>query len=373
MEAIGRLAGGIAHDFNNILTVISGNAQLGLITLKEEDLLHDRLQTIHKAAEHASELTNHLLAFSRRQIISPRILDLNEIFSGLEPMLRRVIGEDIEFTIRPAEKLSLVEVDPTQFEQVLVNLVVNARDAMPGGGSLTIETADVEMGEEYVQTHSYITTGKYVQAKVTDSGTGMSEEVQRHIFEPFFTTKSLGSGLGLAMVYGIVKQSGGSIEVHSEEGAGTTFEIYLPVADEPAEAFVRKREQPELAPGSETILLVEDEEGVRSLAAEILGELGYTVHDFANPEEVLTFCESFEGDVDLLLTDVIMPGASGAELAGRMQSYYPSARVLYMSGYTDDFIVRHGELGEGVAFLRKPFSPQALANKVRDVLGSDQQ
>ncbi|MCK4772595.1 MAG: PAS domain S-box protein [Candidatus Latescibacteria bacterium] len=368
MEAIGRLAGGIAHDFNNILTVISGNVQLGMMSLKEGDPLRERLETIQKASGHAEELTRRLLAFGRKQITSPQVLNINEILYDLKSMVYRIIGEDIELVIQPGGKVGPIMFDPTQMEQILVNLVVNARDAMPEGGILKVETTEVVLGEDYLRVHPYVETGRYVRVTVSDSGKGMSEETRLHLFEPFFTTKESGSGLGLATVYGIVKQSGGSIEVSSREGVGTTFRIYLPVVDAPAVPLIRKEREPELQHGIETILLVEDEEGVRNFAAEVLSELGYTVQDFANPEEALAFYEDEDRTLDLILTDVVMPGASGAELAERLQPRYPSVPVLFMSGYTDDFIVHHGVLDEGVAFLPKPFSPNELAGKVREIL-----
>lgn len=368
MEAIGRLAGGIAHDFNNILTIISGNAQLAILTLKEDTPMHERMQTILKSTHHAEDLTHRLLAFGRKQITSPRVLNINDIIHELEQMLHRVIGEDIQLIIYPGSDIGSITFDPTQMEQILVNLVVNSRDAMPDGGTLTIETTQVELGIDYIRFHPYVEAGRYVRISVTDNGKGMSEETKLHIFEPFFTTKEMGSGLGLATVYGIVKQSGGSIEVSSAEGAGTTFTIYIPVVDLPSEPFSILRVQPEMQKGVETILVVEDEGGVRAFATEILTELGYTVHDFGSPEEAWKFCESEDRGLDLILTDVIMPGASGADLVTRLKKTYPSVPALFISGHTDDFIVHHGVLDEGVEFLPKPFSPQELSSRVRILL-----
>ncbi len=368
MEAIGRLAGGIAHDFNNILTVISGNAQLAIMTLKEEDPMHERMKTILKSTGHAEELTRRLLAFGRKQITSPKVLDINDILHELEQMLHRVIGEDIQLIIKPGIDIGSITFDPTQMEQILVNLVVNSRDAMPDGGTLTIETTQVELGIDYIRIHPYVEPGRYMRISVIDNGTGMSEETKQHIFEPFFTTKEMGSGLGLATVYGIVKQSGGSIEVTSKEGACTTFKIYIPVVDLPSEPFSVLRVQPEMQKGIETILVVEDEEGVRVFATEILTELGYTVHDFGSPEKAWEFCESGDRSLDLILTDVIMPGASGADLVARLKNNYPETPAIFMSGHTDDFIVHHGVLDEGVEFLPKPFSPQELSSRVRKLL-----
>jgi len=368
MEAVGRLAGGIAHDFNNILTVISGNAQLGIMRLKEADPLGERLQTILQAAGHAEDLTRRLLAFSRRQITSPRTLDLNEILEGLQPMLERLLGEDVKAIFDLTEERGAVTFDPTQLEQMLVNLVVNARDAMPEGGTLTIGTGITTLDAAYARIHPYVEPGQYVFVAVSDTGTGMTEDIKDHIFEPFFTTKEDGTGLGLATVYGIVKQSGGSIELESTTGEGTTFTIFLPLADETPESYRQEEFRAELPWGSETILLVEDEEGVRTFAAETLGELGYIVHDFAAPEDALAFCRTGEIPLDLILSDVVMPGSSGSELVQDIQQYHPDTPVLYMSGYTDDHIVRQGILDDDVEFIPKPFTPYDLARRVRDIL-----
>ena len=368
MEAIGRLAGGVAHDFNNILTIISGNAQLGMMSLREDDPMRERLATIQKASGHAEELTRRLLAFGRRQISSPRVVSINEILAELEKMLRRVIGEDIDLEIRPDSNVKSIYFDPTQLEQIFMNLVVNSRDAMPKGGSLTIETTNVQLGEDYIKTHPYMTVGPYVRVSISDTGVGMDEETRRQVFEPFFTTKEQGSGLGLATVYGIVKQSGGAIEVESSRDSGTTIRIFLPVHEGSPEAFTRPEKSTNLLHGHENILLVEDEEGVRAFVAETLTELGYRVFDFGSPAEAWEFCKSEKQDLDLILTDVIMPGESGAELADRLKPLYPEVPVLFMSGYTDDFIVHHGVLDEGVEFITKPFSPQELSRKLRDIL-----
>jgi len=368
MEAIGRLAGGVAHDFNNILTVISGNAQLGMTALREDDPMRERLATIQKAAGHAEELTRRLLAFGRKQITSPQVLNINEILSDLEVMLHRVIGEDIKLNIVPEKKIRSIRFYPTQLEQVFMNLVVNARDAMPDGGTITIETANVNLGEQYLRSHPYLIASPYVRISIFDSGTGMDEETRQQVFEPFFTTKEQGSGLGLSTVYGIVKQSGGNIEIESDRDSGTEITIYLPAVDGSGESSTRSEQSSDLISGHEKILLVEDEYGVRAFAAETLAELGYTVFDFGTPAEAWGFCESEKREIDLILTDVIMPGESGAELAERLKPLYPEVPVLFMSGHTDDFIVHHGVLDEGVEFLAKPFSPTELSVKLRQIL-----
>ncbi|MFC1500266.1 PAS domain S-box protein [Candidatus Zixiibacteriota bacterium] len=373
MEAIGRLAGGIAHDFNNILTIISGNAQLGMMALREDDPMRERLATIQKAAGHAEELTRRLLAFGRKQISSPRVVSINEIMVGLEKMLRRVIGEDIDLEIRTDSAVKSIHFDPTQLEQIFMNLVVNARDAMPEGGRLTITTENVQLGEDYTRTHPYMMVGPYVRVSITDTGVGMDEETRQQVFEPFFTTKEQGSGLGLATVYGIVKQSGGAIEVESSREAGTTIKIYLPVHTGPVEPFIKPEHSSELIPGHENVLLVEDEEGVRAFAAETLTELGYQVFDFGSPAEAWEYCEGGMRNLDLILTDVIMPGESGAELADRLKPLYPEVPVLFMSGHTDDFIVHHGVLDEGVQFIPKPFSPQELSRVLRNILDDSEE
>lgn len=368
MEAIGRLAGGIAHDFNNILTVITGNAELGLLSLEDDHPLRERLESIQKASAHAHDLTSRLLAFSRKQVSSPRVLDLNEVLRNLEPMLQRIIGENNALECRFCTGAATVRVDPGQLEQVLVNLVVNAYDAMPGGGTITVETSILNFGEAYRRQHPYIVPGLHIRLSVTDTGVGMSEEIQAQVFEPFYTTKSRGTGLGLSTVYGIVKQAGASIELRSEEGAGTTVEIYFPRADEEPEPLRESRGHPALPVGSEQILLVEDEDAVRDLAAEILTGLGYTVSAFADPVEAESYFDREDVEVDLLLTDVVMPNISGADLVRRLLPKRPELKVLYMSGYTDDAIAHHGVLDEGVRLLNKPFTSAELARMVRDTL-----
>jgi PAS domain S-box-containing protein len=368
MEAVGRLAGGIAHDFNNALTVIRGNVDLGLSDMASSKGVPKRLEAIGKAASHAETLTRQLLAFSRRQIIAPVVLDINEVIDGLSSMLQRLIGEDIELVAVHEQGLARIKADPGQIEQVLMNLSVNAREAMPGGGKITIETKAVELDDAYASKHPYTERGWFVMLAVSDTGHGMSKDIQAKIFEPFFSTKGEGTGLGLSTVYGIAKQNSGSVEVYSEEGIGTTFKVYLPLVDAEAEPFRVKPSIRELPSGGETILLVEDDDGVRELTAEVLEDLGYALHVCVNAEKALRLCEETGVVFDLLLTDVVMPQTSGPELAARLQPSQPLMQVLYMSGYTDNAIVRHGVLEDGVTLLSKPFTPATLAEKVREVL-----
>jgi PAS domain S-box-containing protein len=371
IEAIGRLAGGIAHDFNNLLTVIKGYSQLSLLDLKENDPLWGNIQEIQKATQKATDLTRHLLAFSRRQILDPKVLDLNALLKDLDKMLRRIIGEDIELSTLLANDLGRVKIDPGQFEQMILNLVVNAKDAMPSGGKLTIETANVILDESYAHTHVGVTPGHYVRLSVSDTGVGMPKDVMEKIFEPFFTTKEKGkgTGLGLSTVYGIVKQSGGNIWVYSEPGHGTTIKIYLPRVEEDLDTLHGRDETDSLPGGSETVLLVEDEQEVRSLAHRLLSQQGYKVLEAANGEEALRVVQEHIGKkIHLLLTDVVMPQMGGKELAEKLKILRPDIKVLYTSGYTDDAIVHHGILDSGVVLLQKPFSPAALAQKVREVL-----
>jgi two-component system cell cycle sensor histidine kinase/response regulator CckA len=369
LEAVGMLAGGIAHDFNNLLTVIGGYCDLALSKLRAEDPLRRHLREISKAAERAGVLTRQLLAFSRKQVLQPKVVDLNAIVSDMEKLLRRLIGEDVRFSAVLSQKLGSVKADPGQIEQVIMNLAVNSRDAMPNGGTLTIETANVYLDEEYARHHATVSPGHYVMLAVSDSGEGMDATTQARVFEPFFTTKEQGkgTGLGLSTVYGIVKQSGGSIWVYSEVGRGTTFKVYLPRVDEAAEIEPR-REIKEAIGGSETILLAEDEEMVRQLAHEVLVAYGYKVLDTANGGAALLICERYEGTIDLLLTDVVMPEMSGPQLAERLKQIRPNMKVLFMSGYTDNAIVHQGVLDQNQNFIQKPFTPVALAEKVFDVL-----
>ena len=371
MEAVGRLAGGIAHDFNNILTAITGYADLLLEDLGPTDPRRQDADEIHKAADRAAGLTRQLLAFSRQQVLQPTVLEVNALVSDLEKMLRRLLGEDIELSTRLAPTTGRVKADPGQLEQVIMNLAVNSRDAMPNGGKLTLETGNVDLDERYAADHYPARAGPYVLIAVSDTGTGMSEETQAHMFEPFFTTKEKGkgTGLGLATVYGIVKQSGGFIWVYSEIGHGTTFKLYLPRVEELAE----RASGPATAParparGSETVLVVEDEAPVRSVARQVLERQGYTVLEAPSAEAALDLATRYSGVIHLLLTDVVMPGLNGRELAARLSSVRPGARVIFMSGYTDEAVTRHGVLDPGAAYVQKPFTPEAIARKVREVL-----
>jgi PAS domain S-box-containing protein len=370
MEAVGRLTAGVAHDFNNLLTAINGFAELMQVSLPPADPHHELAGKILSSGQKAADLVRQLLAFSRKQIIAPRVLNLNAVVGDMDTILRRVIGEDIELITELEPDLWLVKVDPTQIEQVVVNLAVNARDAMPGGGRLTIETANVVLDEDYVGGHLGVQPGEHVLLAVSDTGLGMSDEVKAHIFEPFFTTKERGkgTGLGLATVFGIVKQSGGNIWVYSEEGHGTVFKIYLPRAVDVAEPPAMPEAKEEVWAGSETILLVEDDEDVREVARAVLQSHGYTVLEAHTGPEALQISLQHPGPIHLLLTDVIMPGMSGTALVQDLMQTRGTLKVLFMSGYADDAIVHHGVLDSGVAFLPKPFSPRALARKVRAVL-----
>jgi signal transduction histidine kinase/CheY-like chemotaxis protein len=371
MEAVGQLAGGIAHDFNNLLTAITGYSELTLRRLQAEDPLYRNIVEIKKAGERAASLTRQLLAFSRKQVLQPKVLALNSIISDVEKMLSRLIGEDIELRTVLEPQIGNIKADPGQIEQVLLNLAVNARDAMPHGGKLTIETGNVYLDEGYADQHLAVNPGHYVMLSVSDTGTGMDEKTQARIFEPFFTTKEAGkgTGLGLSTVYGIVKQSGGNIWVYSEVGQGTSFKVYLPRVDEGAQDYKRSAEPEDALQGTEMILLAEDEEMVRKLAREVLEMYGYKVLEAANGGAALLICERHEEPIDLLITDVIMPEMGGRELATRLSQIRPEMKVLYMSGYTDDAIVHRGVLDEDANFIQKPFSPQTLASKVREVLG----
>jgi PAS domain S-box-containing protein len=370
MEAVGRLAGGVAHDFNNLLTTISGNVELALLDLVPNDPLTETLGDIGSAAESAAALTRQLLAFSRRQLIEPRVLDLNERIAKMQRMLVRLIGEDIELLTHLGEELGAVRIDPGQLEQILVNMVVNARDAMPEGGELILETAGVELDEEYCRRHADARPGRYVRLSVSDVGHGMSEETKVHLFEPFFTTKGKGkgTGLGLATIYGAVKQAGGSIEVYSEVGLGTTFKVYLPRVDEEKERLAEDARAVELQKGNETILLVEDEVMVRDLAIRILKRLGYSVLPAGSGQEALAVAETHAAPIHLLLTDVVMPGMNGRQLAERIAKAHPEVKVLYTSGYTENAIAHHGVIDAGLSFIGKPYAPQTLAKKLREVL-----
>ncbi len=374
MEAVGRLAGGIAHDFNNLLMVISGYSEFLLDRLGSEPALRTPAQEIASAAGRATSLTRQLLAFSRKQMLAPKILDLNAVVTENLKMLNRVIGEDIELVMSPAADLGTVRADAGQIEQVIMNLAVNARDAMPSGGKLTIETGNASLDEEYARFHAPLRPGNYVMLAISDTGAGMDSETQSHIFEPFFTTKGpKGTGLGLSTVYGIIKQSGGYIWVRSETGKGTTFKIYFPRVAEtlprPAQVAVPAESVP-VEPGTETILLVEDETNLRYLARQFLEKQGYRVIEAADGAVAMQIAVAHEGVIHLLLTDVIMPGMNGRELAQRVAEIRPNVKILYMSGYTENVIGRNGTLDAGIRLLAKPFTLRELNLKVREVLDS---
>ena len=371
METVGWLAGGIAHDFNNLLTVIKGYAKITLDQTKKEDPSREYIEEIMKAAERGGELTHQLLAFSRCQILDMKVLDLNSLVRGLEKMMRRVIGEDIEMFTALADDLGKVKADPGQIEHVILNLAVNARDAMPTGGRLAIETANVELDENYAHTHMGVTPGGYVMLSVSDTGIGMSPEVKERIFEPFFTTKEegKGTGLGLSTIYGIVKQSGGNIWVYSEPGQGTTFRIYLPRVEEEVDSVPSRVDIDRLPKGNETVLLVEDESSLRGLTARALRGQGYTVLEAANGDEALSIArELIKEKIHLLLTDVVISQMGGKELVKRFKGLHPRGKVLFISGYTDHTMTHRGVFKPGTPFLQKPFSPVALSKKVREVL-----
>ena len=373
MQAIGELAGGVAHDFNNLLMVVKGHAQLLLDRMPKEPSLHHSVQQMEKAADRAASLTRQLLAFSRKQVLQPRVLDMNDVVTSMIKMFSRVIGENIEMAFVPGAKLGRTKADPGQIEQVLLNLVVNARDAMPTGGRLTIETSNVQLDRSYAAGHAAVEPGPYIMLTVTDTGCGMDAETQSRIFEPFFTTKEAGkgTGLGLATVYGVVKQSGGYIWVYSEVGCGSTFKIYLPRVTEEVEAPAIAQETRGSAAGTETILFVEDEQSVRELVRDYLTGVGYRVLDAGDGVEALGAAKAHMGTIHILITDVVMPRLSGRDLATKLSSERPDMKVLFISGYTDDTIVRHGVLEGGVAFLQKPFNLKALAEKIREVLKAE--
>ena len=375
IEAVGRLAGGIAHDFNNLLSVIISFSELLIEDAARDNLPQNvvaDLDEIKKAGIRAADLTRQLLAFSRQQVLAPKVTDLNDIVAGMEKLLRRVIGADITLRTVKATDAAKAYVDPGQMEQVIMNLVVNARDAMPRGGKITIEVSRAELDETFAAAHHGITPGSYVQIAVTDTGTGMSKDVQAQIFEPFFTTKEKGkgTGLGLSTVFGIVRQSGGTIWVYSEPGHGTTFKIYLPITHE-VESQPGVATQPKRPRGSETILLVEDEPQVRAIAKGILTRAGYTVLEAEHGAAALELCERVKQPIQLVVTDIVMPVMSGRELVEKLVKVRPEAKVLFMSGYTDDTVVHHGVLDQGIAYLQKPIMPDTLTKKVREVLDAN--
>ena len=367
---MGLLAGGVAHNFNNLMTVITGYSELLQDGLTDDSLHHD-LEQINKAGQQAAALTKQLLAFSRKQMLQPKIIDLNIVVANMEKMLRPIISEDIRLVILSDKNLELVKADPGQMEQVIMNLVINACDAMQHGGKLIMKTANVELDKAYARQHVGIKPGKYVMLSISDTGHGMDEITKTHIFEPFFTTKEpgQGTGLGLATVHGIINQSGGHISVDSEPEQGTTIKIYLPQTEVIVERASQDHNSRTTAQGSESILLVEDENMVRDLAHRVLLSNGYTVLVADQGQEALEICRQYQGSIHLLVTDIVIPGGiSGPELAEQLTSLYPEMKILYISGYPDKAVVRHSILETGVAFLDKPFTPDSLTRKVRDVL-----
>ena len=370
MEAIGQLAGGVAHDFNNILGIIIGYSELLAKDIGPQHPGRRRLDQVQGAADKGAKLTRQLLAFSRKQVMQPRVLDLNAVVGELDPMLRRVLGEDVDLVVAAAETLGSVKADVTQLEQILMNLVVNSRDAMPKGGRLRIETANVTFDEDYTRRHPATQPGRFVMLAVSDTGVGMDAATQQRVFEPFFTTKAagVGTGLGLATVYGIVKQSGGFIWVYSELGLGTTFKIYLPRVDESAEPVPIPPLLPPLRHGHETLLVVEDTESLREMFCEVLQQEGYNVLSAANGEEALVLASEHKGQIHLLLTDVVMPKLGGADLAKQLSRLRPGLRLLFMSGYENGVISKHGVVGKGITVIEKPFTTERLSHAVREAL-----
>jgi len=371
MEAVGQLAGGVAHDFNNLLTVIMSYSSLLLADLGANDAVRSDIQEISDAAERAAALTRQLLAFSRKQVLQMRAVNVNAVVTNVETMLRRLIGEDISLSTHLDSDVALINADPGQLEQVLINLAVNARDAMPGGGALTITTDNAELSNEHGERHLGAAPGKYVMLAVTDTGSGMTRDVQQHLFEPFYTTKGpgKGTGLGLATVHGIVKQCGGDVYVYSELDHGTTFKVYFPrLANVADEIEILVEHDPVASQGTETLLLAEDDESIRALGARVLGSLGYNVLVARTGREALRIVAEYKGTIDLIATDVVMPEMNGSQLVEKVLEARPEIRVLFMSGYTDDEVMRRGVIDGQTAFLQKPFTPDMLARKVREVL-----
>jgi nitrogen-specific signal transduction histidine kinase/CheY-like chemotaxis protein len=374
MEAVGRLAGGVAHDFNNLLTGIIGYSEMVFRGLRADDPGRELLTEILKLGERATNLTRQLLAFSRKQVLQPQVVSLNALLIELRMLLGRLIGEDIELVLKPGPELGLAKVDPGQFEQAVINLAVNARDAMPQGGRLVIETRDADLDEGHAAGLPEVRPGRYVLVSVSDTGQGMDEATRARIFEPFFTTKGpgKGTGLGLAMVYGFVKQSGGHVEVASEPGRGATFNVYLPRAEETV-PWARSAQGLLTVPqGTETVLVVEDEDAVRNLARLTLQSNGYTVLEARDGYEAVWVAQQHPGPIHILVTDLVMPRMSGRQLADLLARARPQTRILFMSGHTDETVLRHGVVEASVAFLQKPFRPTDLARKVREVLDADE-
>jgi two-component system cell cycle sensor histidine kinase/response regulator CckA len=372
MESIGRLAGGIAHDFNNILSAILGFGDLAMVLLTKESIAHEYVAEMVRAGERAGELTKQLLAFSRKQVMQPRIIDPSAVVRGLEPMLRRLLGEDLDLQLELAEA-STIRVDAAQLEQVIVNLVVNARDAMPEGGTLMLETANVDFDGTYVTTHADAQIGPHVMIAVSDTGVGMDAVTRARAFEPFFTTKApgQGTGLGLATVYGIIRQSGGWIWLYSEPGRGTTFKLYFPAAGALPTSAVDRESPPALPRADTVVLMVEDDPQVRLLVATILGGVGYTVLVAANPLEAMAMSEQYSGEIHVLLTDVVMPTMNGRQLAERIRAQRPNVRVMFVSGYTENTVIHHGEVDAGVNFLSKPITANRLLSMLARVLARE--
>jgi CheY-like chemotaxis protein len=372
MEAVGQLAGGVAHDFNNLLTIIKGYSELMLIELDINDPMFKPVKEIEKAVSRAESLTGQLLAFSRKQVLQPKVLDINQVIAGMEKMLRRLIGEDILMVTNLDRGTGFIKADPGQMEQVVLNLAVNARDAMPGGGKLTVETGNARFDKPFTWEGQTIGAGAYVMLGVNDTGLGMTEETASHIFEPFFTTKreGEGTGLGLSTVYGIVRQSSGFINISSEPGIGTTFKLYFPRVEEAPDAVVKTGQTGESLQGNETILVVEDDGLVREMACKILIRNSYHVLEAADGREALAVCREYGEKIHLLLTDVIMPEMSGPKLVDRLNTLHPGMKVIYMSGHTEDARLKHGISEGDVEFIQKPFSINELLKKVREVLVS---
>jgi two-component system, cell cycle sensor histidine kinase and response regulator CckA len=372
IEAVGRLAGGVAHDFNNLLTAIIGYSDLALHYLDNKEQLKKKLEEVKRSANRATSMTRQLLAYSRKQMIQPKVLNLNSVLNDMQKMVRQLIGEDIDIVFSLNNDLGSIRADIGQMEQMILNLLVNSRDAMPQGGTVTVKTQNVYLDEEHARQYIDITPGNYIMLSVADSGAGMDEETQKHIFEPFFTTKptGMGTGLGLSTVYGVVKQSGGHVTVWSKIGQGTDFTIYLPQIDSEPDPIPQPVAPSELPTGTETVLVVDDDENIRTLVSETLEECGYTVLRAQHGGEALLICQKHRGEIHLMLSDVVMPQIGGRVLAEKLVLLYPNIKMLFMSGYTDDILVRHIVLDANPLFLEKPFTMQALACKVREVLDS---